>query len=231
MGFPVARSVLSLCDVSCMADISKRKRVSIAETLATKGSVCCWDNSTRGLDASTALDYANSLRIMTDVSNRTTLVTLYQAGEGIYELMDKVLVIDNGRMVFQGPATEAKQYFIDLGFYCPDRQTTADFLTSVTDPTERRFREGYKDRAPRTPEDFEKAFKSSKNYQKVLADVDDYEKQTDRSNFADTREFQQSVKEQKSRTVPTTSSFTVSYWRQIVVRQSVAWYSTLLVHS
>lgn len=65
----------------------ERKRVSIAETLATKSTVVCWDNSTRGLDASTALDYANSLRIMTDVSDRTTLVTLYQAGEGIYELM------------------------------------------------------------------------------------------------------------------------------------------------
>jgi ABC-type multidrug transport system ATPase subunit len=30
----------------------ERKRVSIAECLATRGSVFCWDNSTRGLDAS-----------------------------------------------------------------------------------------------------------------------------------------------------------------------------------
>lgn len=30
----------------------ERKRVSIIECLATKGSVMCWDNSTRGLDAS-----------------------------------------------------------------------------------------------------------------------------------------------------------------------------------
>jgi len=100
----------------------ERKRVSIAETLATKSAVTCWDNSTRGLDANTALDYAKSLRIMTDVSNRTTIVTLYQAGEEIYRLMDKVLLIDQGRMIFSGPATEAKRYFIDLGFQCPDRQ-------------------------------------------------------------------------------------------------------------
>lgn len=31
----------------------ERKRVSIIECLASKGSVFCWDNSTRGLDAST----------------------------------------------------------------------------------------------------------------------------------------------------------------------------------
>jgi ATP-binding cassette subfamily G (WHITE) protein 2 (SNQ2) len=99
----------------------ERKRVSIAETLATKSSVVCWDNSTRGLDASTALDYAKSLRIMTDVSKRTTFVTLYQAGESIYELMDKVLVIDSGRMLYQGPANKARQYFVNLGFYCPEQ--------------------------------------------------------------------------------------------------------------
>ena len=89
----------------------EKKRLSIAETLATKSTLVAWDNSTRGLDASTALDYANSLRIMTDVSDRTTLVTLYQTGEGICELMDKMLVIDEGRMVYSGPAKESKSYF------------------------------------------------------------------------------------------------------------------------
>lgn len=96
--------------------------MSLAETLATRASVVCWDNSTRGLDASTALSFAKSLRVYTNVSGRTTLVTLYQAGESIYELMDKVLVIDDGRMLFQGPADEAKKYFEDLGYLCPPRQ-------------------------------------------------------------------------------------------------------------
>ena len=36
----------------------ERRRVSIIETLATRASVYCWDNPTRGLDASTALEYA-----------------------------------------------------------------------------------------------------------------------------------------------------------------------------
>jgi ABC-type multidrug transport system ATPase subunit len=31
----------------------ERKRVSIIEAMATNGAVFCWDNSTRGLDAST----------------------------------------------------------------------------------------------------------------------------------------------------------------------------------
>lgn len=194
----------------------ERKRVSIAETLSSKAAIVCWDNSTRGLDASTALDYANSLRIMTDISNRTTLVTLYQAGEQIYELMDKVLVIDEGRMVYQGPANEAQQYFVDLGLHCPERETTADFLTSVTDPAQRVYREGYEARAPKTAEEFERAFKASENYKKVLADVDSYEKDLERTGHLQAKEFKQSVKEQQSKRVPTKSSFTVSFWRQVM---------------
>ncbi|KAI9798569.1 MAG: hypothetical protein M1833_004706 [Piccolia ochrophora] len=194
----------------------ERKRVSIAETLATKSTVVCWDNSTRGLDASTALDYANSLRVMTDISDRTTLVTLYQAGEGIYELMDKVMVIDQGKMIYQGPAREAKQYFVDLGFFCPERETTADFLTSVADPNERSFREGHEDSAPKTAAELESAFRKSPNYQRILKDVQDYENFVDTTDKADARQFQDTVQKSKSKTVFKDSSYTVSFFRQVL---------------
>jgi ATP-binding cassette subfamily G (WHITE) protein 2 (SNQ2) len=84
----------------------ERKRVSIAEMMVTSGTVCAWDNSTRGLDASTALDYAKSLRIMTNIYQTTTFVSLYQASENIYKQFDKVLVIDAGREVCKSHKSE-----------------------------------------------------------------------------------------------------------------------------
>lgn len=54
----------------------ERKRVSIAETMITGASLMAWDNSTRGLDASTAVDYAKSLRVITNVYQTTTFVSL-----------------------------------------------------------------------------------------------------------------------------------------------------------
>uniref|UniRef100_A0A093VDA3 ABC multidrug transporter atrF n=1 Tax=Talaromyces marneffei PM1 TaxID=1077442 RepID=A0A093VDA3_TALMA len=193
----------------------ERKRVSIAETLASKSTVTCWDNSTRGLDASTALDYAKSLRIMTDISRRTTFVTLYQAGEGIYELMDKVLVIDEGRMLFQGPANEAKQYFVDLGFYCPPQSTTADFLTSLCDSNAHQFQPGKEVSAPKTAEELEAVFRSSDAYKRILDDVALYKSQLADSQLEDTRLFQQTVGASKSRTVSKKSSYTVSFPKQV----------------
>lgn len=193
----------------------ERKRVSIAETLASKSTVVCWDNSTRGLDASTALDYAKSLRIMTDISNRTTLVTLYQAGEGIFELMDKVLVIDSGRCIFQGPADEARQYFIDLGFDAPERQTTADFLTAVTDPAERKFRPGSEASTPKTPQDLEQAYRKSRFYTRTQEEIQAYESHLRDTEHKDAREFESAVQEGKSKTVRRQSPYTVSFIRQV----------------
>ena len=98
----------------------ERKRVSIIECLATKGSVFSWDNTTRGLDASTALEWAKAIRAMTDVMGLSSIVTLYQAGNGIYDLFDKVLVLDEGKQIYYGPAAAAKSFMEDLGFVYTD---------------------------------------------------------------------------------------------------------------
>jgi ATP-binding cassette subfamily G (WHITE) protein 2 (SNQ2) len=130
--------------------------------------------------------------------------------------MDKVLVIDQGRCIFQGPAREAKQYFVDLGFKCPDRQTTADFLTAVTDPTERQFRDGYADKAPKTPEDLEEAFRASPIHQRNLDEIAKYEEDLKKSEYSDAKEFEGAVRESKSKTVRKKSPFTVSFVRQVL---------------
>ena len=49
--------------------------------MTTGAKIACHDNSTRGLDASTAVEYARSLRIATDVSHLTTVLSIYQCGE------------------------------------------------------------------------------------------------------------------------------------------------------
>ncbi|CZR61096.1 protein SNQ2 [Phialocephala subalpina] len=141
----------------------ERKRVSIAEMMVTSATVCAWDNSTRGLDASTALDYAKSLRIMTNIYKTTTFVSLYQASENIYKQFDKVLVIDAGREVYFGPAKEARGYFEGLGFKEKPRQTSPDFLTGCTDEFEREYADGRSaENAPHSPDTLAEAFNQSK---------------------------------------------------------------------
>ena len=158
----------------------ERKRVSIAEMMVTGGAVCSHDNSTRGLDASTALDYAKSLRIMTNIYKTTTFVSLYQASENIYSQFDKVMIIDDGRQVFLGPTKEARTYFESLGFLPKPRQTTPDYLTGCTDPFEREYQEGRDaSNAPSSPDDLVAAFNESRYATQLSQEIDDYRKVTE----------------------------------------------------
>ncbi|KIW21365.1 hypothetical protein PV08_01945 [Exophiala spinifera] len=142
----------------------ERKRVSLAEMALAGPPIAAWDNSTRGLDSQTALEFVRSLRTAADVAGLTSLIAIYQASQAIYDLCDKAIVLYEGRQIYFGPTDEAKAYFEDMGWYCPPRQTTGDFLTSVTNPRERKPREGFEGRVPRTAEDFEKYWVQSPNY-------------------------------------------------------------------
>src|ERR1700761_883434 len=140
----------------------ERKRVSIAEMMVTNASVCAWDNPTRGLDASTAVDYVRSIRIFADIHHVSTFITAYQVSESIYREFDKVMVIDQGRLAYFGPAKKARGYFESLGFLPKPRQTSADYLTACTDPFEREYNEGLSlSQVPSTPEQLADAFEKS----------------------------------------------------------------------
>lgn len=177
----------------------ERKRVSIAEVLAAGSSVQCFDNSTRGLDSSTALDYVKALRKLTDVGGRTSMATLYQAGENLYSYFDKVLVIYEGRQAFFGKIDQAREYFENLGFVRTNGQTSAEFLSYVTDPKHRQATPGSAAANMHTAADFAASFKSSQYYTDLI------------------REIHESLSRSQTQvdTLKGTSSFNLSYALQI----------------
>lgn len=186
----------------------ERKRVSIAEALITRASIQGWDNSSKGLDASTAMEYVQSLRTLTNMAQVSTAVSLYQAGESLYNMVDKVLLIEKGQCLYYGAADGAKQYFVDLGFDCPERWTTADFLTSVTDPHERSVRKGWEDRIPRSAEDFAQVYRRSDAYKRNLADIAEFETRLDE---------QRRMREENSSKATQQKNYTISFFQQVVV--------------
>ncbi|KAI0383501.1 ABC-2 type transporter-domain-containing protein [Hypomontagnella monticulosa] len=155
----------------------ERKRVSIAEVTLNQSAIQCWDNSTRGLDSATALEFAKTLRLSTELGETAAIVAMYQASQPAYDVFDKVAVLYEGRQIYFGPKDEAKSYFTGLGYHCPDRQTTADFLTSLTNPSERVVEPGFEDRVPRTPDEFAQAWKHSEARARLLFDIRVFEEQ------------------------------------------------------
>lgn len=153
----------------------ERKRVSIAEMALSLTPVACWDDCTRGLDAATALDVVRALRLAAEMLGACEIASLYQASDAIYEEFEKVTVLFEGRQVYFGPSNEAKGYFERMGWVCPPRQTTPDFLTAVTSPEERTAAPGKENYVPRTAGEFEAYWKASEEYAALRRDINAHE--------------------------------------------------------
>jgi hypothetical protein len=91
------------------------------------------------------------------------------------QVFDKVSVLYEGRQIYFGSIHTAKEFFVNLGFECPERQTTADFLTSLTSPSERTVRPGFENSTPRTPDEFAAVWKKSEDHARLMREIEEYE--------------------------------------------------------
>ncbi|CAG8947101.1 unnamed protein product [Penicillium salamii] len=191
----------------------ERKRVSLAEVMAGQSPIQFWDNPTRGLDSKSAVEFARMLRREATQNERTTVATMYQAGNGIYNEFDKILVLADGRVTYHGPRASAQSYFEDLGFVTPRGANIADFLTSVTVMTERIIKPGMEEKVPNTPEEFETRFQASTIYSDMLQNIELPEKLTSEEGMLKVAVAQEKRKKHLPRPP---SPYTANIWEQIV---------------
>ncbi|KAK7981413.1 hypothetical protein PG988_003651 [Apiospora saccharicola] len=168
----------------------ERKRVSIAEATLAGARLQCWDNSTRGLDSANAVNFCECLRGQADLLGISAAVAIYQAPQSAYE-----------PWLTHTPSSG------------PNRQTTPDFLTSMTSPNQRRILPGFESRAPRTPDEFAMRWQASRQRQDLVAELADYELK----HPADERlvEFQQSRHAEQAKSQPLRSPYSTSYAAQV----------------
>ncbi|KAJ5589564.1 hypothetical protein N7537_012242 [Penicillium hordei] len=191
----------------------EKRRISLAEVLAVNPALASWDNPIRGLDSSSALSFLELLRATSRQTGMASAVTIYQASEAMYEFFDRVMLMYEGKMIFCGPAAQAKEYFLALGFSCPGRQTTADFLTSVTSPSERTFQDTYTGPRYETAEALSRAFRNSKEYQHLQQEMKRYSEQIV-SDQSLTAAFEGDVQKTRPKFVSKSSSEISSIWTQ-----------------
>ncbi|ODV59654.1 pleiotropic drug resistance family ABC transporter [Ascoidea rubescens DSM 1968] len=191
----------------------ERKRVSIAEVSLCGAPLQLWDNATRGLDAATALEFIRALRTSADVLDSTSFIAIYQCSQDAYDLFDKVILLYEGRQIYFGSTEDAKEFFFTMGYNCPPRQTTADYLTSLTNPSQRIPRKGYENKVPRTAEEFESYWRNSPQYSQLRTDVDEYVNHCITDNVVE--EIRESHVAAQSKNQRASSPYRVSYGQQI----------------
>lgn len=95
----------------------------------------------------------------------------------VRKVFDKIAVIYEGRQIYFGDIHAAKTFFVHLGFECPPRQTTADFLTSLTNPAERVVCKGFEGRTPNTPDEFAALWQKSEDRTRLLQEIEEFDSQ------------------------------------------------------
>ncbi|WVO15160.1 hypothetical protein L204_102804 [Cryptococcus depauperatus] len=192
----------------------ERKRVTISEAALAGAPLQCWDNSTRGLDSANAIEFCRNLRLAAGYLGISSVVAIYQAPQTAYECFDKISLLYESEQIFFGKTTEAKQFFVDMGFHCPPQQTVPDFLTSLTSPSERQARPGFEGKVPTNPQEFVRAWKSSKEYTQLRQEIVEFNQRYP-VHGEKYEEFLASRRVQQSKHLRAKSPYTLSYGGQV----------------
>ncbi|KAJ3075788.1 ATP-binding cassette sub- G member 1 [Podochytrium sp. JEL0797] len=106
----------------------ERKRCAMAMEMVTNPRVLFLDEPTSGLDTFTAFNVVQTLRDIAHNDGRTVVATIHQPSSEIYHLFDDLLLLADGKVMYQGPAHDAIAYFRKLGYACPKTSNPADFF-------------------------------------------------------------------------------------------------------
>ncbi|GFO17676.1 ATP-binding cassette sub-family g member 2, partial [Plakobranchus ocellatus] len=108
----------------------ERKRCNIGMEMIISPPVLFLDEPTTGLDSSTANSVMKLLKRMSK-TGRVVILSIHQPRYSIYELVDSTTMLAGGRLLYQGPPTEAIDFFSSQGFVCPAYNNPADFFLDV----------------------------------------------------------------------------------------------------
>jgi ABC-type multidrug transport system ATPase subunit len=108
----------------------ERKRLAIGCQVISRPGLLLADEPNTGLDC------FNSLAVMLVLKNlarqgHTVLCTLHQPRASIVNLLDRVLILSNGKLVYSGQTASTTEHFQRLGWQHPEHTNPADFALDV----------------------------------------------------------------------------------------------------
>eukprot|EP00644_Phytophthora_capsici_P011350 jgi/Phyca11/110282/e_gw1.18.138.1 len=148
----------------------ERKRVTTGEMAFGNAYVKMMDEISTGLDSAAAFDILTMQRSIARKFQKTVVISLLQPSPEMFALFDNVLLLNEGRVMYNGPCDEALDYFEALGFKRLPHRDVADFLIDLG--TNKQVQHQVRANAPRTPQEFAEAFVNSSAYKRLQAEFE-----------------------------------------------------------
>ncbi|KAL9424801.1 hypothetical protein AB3S75_031840 [Citrus x aurantiifolia] len=108
----------------------EKKRVSIAQEMLINPCLLLLDEPTSGLDSTTAQRILTTIKRLAN-SGRTIITTIHQPSSRLYHMFDKVVLLSEGSLIYNGPASTALEYFSSIGFSTSVTVNPADLLLDL----------------------------------------------------------------------------------------------------
>ncbi|XP_025105777.1 LOW QUALITY PROTEIN: ATP-binding cassette sub-family G member 5-like [Pomacea canaliculata] len=108
----------------------EKRRVTIAIQLLQDPDILLLDEPTTGLDSFTARHLVASLQQLAR-QGKLVVVSIHQPRSDIARLIDHIVLLSQGQVVFNGPSTQLVPYFTELGYPCPRYTNPLDTYMDV----------------------------------------------------------------------------------------------------
>ncbi|XP_059307691.1 pleiotropic drug resistance protein 2-like isoform X1 [Lycium ferocissimum] len=132
LGMDICADILAGDDMRRGISGGQKKRLTTGEMLVGPAKVFFMDEISTGLDSSTTFQIVKYMRQMVHIMDVTMIISLLQPAPETYDLFDDIILLSEGKVVYQGPRENVLEFFESIGFKCPERKGVADFLQEVT---------------------------------------------------------------------------------------------------
>ena len=110
----------------------EKKRTAIGVEMITDPSLLLLDEPTSGLDSFKATSVVRLLKRFARDQGKTVIATIHQPGSDAFKLFDKLILMQDGNIVYQGLASESSAYFRSMGIKISTFANPADvFMRSL----------------------------------------------------------------------------------------------------
>lgn len=109
----------------------ERKRTALGVELITDPSAILLDEPTSGLDSFMAKKICELLKDLAHLHGKTIISTIHQPSSETFSNFDRLLLLADGHIVYQGLANEIPDYFSTIGFSFGRFTNPADIFMKI----------------------------------------------------------------------------------------------------
>lgn len=107
------------------------KRVSVGIGMISDPYVLFLDEPTSGLDSSAAYSIVEYLVSIAAKTNVAVIMTIHQPSALVFDMLDDLMLLENGHLAYAGTLDNAKDYFKSVGYPNDEQINPADYYLDI----------------------------------------------------------------------------------------------------